>query len=102
MEFMSPSGDRKSWLLHIESPGPGAARAAGLRDDEPGDRSRDLHHVVSHVLRPKGLRWGKDLEANFTSARALEAYYGGQQRLASYQRTFQAWTSTRPKKSFGY
>jgi hypothetical protein len=93
MEFTAPSGDRKSWLLRAESPAAGAlAPPASAITSQVIDRS--IYTIWYYMyFDPKGLRWRKDLEANFTnftSARALEAYYGGQQRLASYQRTFQA------------
>ena len=100
MEFMSPSGDRKSWLLHAESPPPGAAApSAAATTSQVIDRA--IYTIWYHMYYdPKGLRWRKDLEANFTSARTLEAYYGGQQRLASYQRSFQAGDLDGAEKEF--
>src|SRR5439155_8912634 len=90
MEFTAPSGDHESWLLRIEHPGAGApALSASATTSQVIDRA--IYTIWYYMYYdPKGLRRKKDVEANFTSARTLEAYYGGQQRLASYQRTFQA------------
>jgi hypothetical protein len=100
MEFTAPSGDRKSWLLRAESPAAGApAPPASATTSQVIDRA--IYTIWYYMYYdPKGLRWRTDLEANFTSARALEAYYGGQQRLASYQRTFQAGDLDEAEKEF--
>src|SRR5262245_45018459 len=77
MEFTAPSGDRKSWLLRAESPAAGApAPPASATTSQVIDRA--IYTIWYYMYYdPKGLKWRKDLEANFTSARALEAYYGG-------------------------
>jgi len=100
MEFAAPSGDRKSWLLRAEHPGPGApAPPAAATTSQVIDRA--IYTIWYYMYYdPKGLKWREDLEADFTSARALEAYYGGQQRLASYQRTFQAGDLDEAEKEF--
>jgi hypothetical protein len=100
MEFTSPSGDRKSWLLRAETPPSGvAAPSAAATTSQVVDRA--IYTIWYYMYYdPKGLKWRKDLEANFTSARTLEAYYGGQQRLASYQRTFQAGDLDDAEKEF--
>jgi hypothetical protein len=100
MEFTAPSGDHKSWLLRIENPGVGApAPPASVTTSQVIDRA--IYTIWYYMYYdPKGLRWRKVLEASFTSARGLEAYYGGQQRLASYQRTFQAGDLGEAEKEF--
>lgn len=90
MEFVSPSGERKAWLLRAENTPTGSPKpSASATTSQVIDRA--IYTIWYYMYYdPKGLKWRNNLEANFTSARALEAYYGGQQRLASYQRTFQA------------
>jgi hypothetical protein len=90
MELKAPSDDHRSWLLRAERPVPGGTTPPPAAATTSQIVDRAIYTIWYHMYYdPKGLRRRENLEANFTSARALEAYYGGQQRLVSYQHTFE-------------
>jgi len=82
LQWKPPSGATRSWLLRSELP-PTDPKATKQIVDQA------IYRMVYYMYYdPDGLRYsGKNLGVTFSSARALEAYYAGQERLMSYQRT---------------
>ena len=99
LEFRGPRNSSRSWPIRGDFAVGGAASSATIASQVI---DRAIYTTWYYMYYdPKGLkRLGDELEANFTSPRALEAYYGGQQRLLSYQRSFQASDLDEAEKAF--
>jgi hypothetical protein len=82
LQWKAPSGATRSWLLRSDLP-PTDPKATRQIVDQA------IYRMVYYMYHdPDGLHYlGKNLGVTFPSARALEAYYAGQERLILYQRT---------------
>jgi hypothetical protein len=79
LEWKKPSGERRSWLLLSKLPANDANATKQIIDQA-------IYTMVFYIHYDPAGPEGPQKSVQFSSTRALEAYYAGQQHLSAYQR----------------